>query len=112
MNRDIDRMRELLLEVEASTLSDDLHYDGDYDCYQLKLLKDAGYVDCDIYEDVEWSAEVRQLTMTGHDFLDSIRDDVAWKYVKKCIEAAKTFTLPIIASIAEAYAKRSLGLGG
>lgn len=110
MKRDLDRIREILLEIEQSSLSDDLHYDGDDDCYQLKLLREAGFVDCDVYEGEEWSVEVRQLTMKGHDFLDTIRDKGVWAQVKRAAEKARSYTFPLLFPIAESIAKQKLGL--
>ncbi|MBC3938549.1 hypothetical protein D4A47_06415 [Anaerotruncus massiliensis (ex Liu et al. 2021)] len=41
------------------------------------------------------------MTLSGHEFLESIRDDDRWKRIKSGLSAIRNFSLSAISSIAE-----------
>lgn len=130
MKRDMDLVREILLEIEKSYVSTairDLHIDG-YDketiAYHCKILHEAGLVSEYIprYADNGLFAFfVGGLTWEGNDYLDKIRDNTIWKKTKDIIkdkglplifETIKTISTTIIAAATEGVVNSILKNGG
>jgi len=119
MKRDLDLIREVLLAIEdfepetlsslqgvsprdfSGTLPQNLHH--------ITILIDAGYID-KVTEDLEPTFVVRGMTMTGHDFLDAIRDKTVWEHTKTRLGQAGGWTLDIVLAVAKEELKRRLGL--
>lgn len=89
MKRDMDLIRNILLEIE------EIPYDaGLYDLqiegysplevsYHIMLLDQAGYVDgenASTMGNAKW--KVRSLTWQGHEFLEASRDESRWNKAK------------------------------
>lgn len=107
MKRDPELMREILLALEAKPdTSSLLHprelkgWDEEAVVYELKLLKDAGYIDARLVERSEGGIFClgRLLTVTGHELLDKIRTDTQWSRTREllrkqglavCVETVK-----------------------
>jgi DNA-binding transcriptional ArsR family regulator len=97
MKRDLDLLRDILLEVEdwndpQPLRFEALAYDGKTQQeigYHLELLEDAGYIDADISK---WNsgayarALILRMTMAGHDYLDSVRSPEVWNKTKTALE--------------------------
>jgi hypothetical protein len=49
-----------------------------------------------------------QLTFVGHDFLDSVRDEVLWAKTKDGAAAAGAFSLELIKTLAKGFAKKQI----
>jgi len=98
MKRDLDLIRDILLDVEnwsnaqPLTLSS-LEYEGKTKQeigYQLELLADAGYIDVRIVKDhvgIGYSdAFIVRMKMAGHEYLDTVRSPEVWKKTKTTLE--------------------------
>lgn len=102
MKRNMDLVREILLEIEKQykgtviynfSIKDYMKEDVAVHC---KVMKEAGLLsDCAIgYSDNEISMiNVGNLTWEGYDYLDLIRDDTTWKKVK---DTAKAKGIPLM----------------
>ena len=112
MKRDLDRIREILLEIEGAEPLQELRYSGDIDCHQIQLLEDAGFVKAEIYEDSEGiSAEVERMTSQGYDFLDSIRNATIWEKVKERVRSTVgSVSLSVLSDVAITIVKRKVGI--
>ncbi len=115
--RDIDRIREILLEAEAVEVDpEEDMYSGfvDYmdkitpkDSYQLTLMKDAGLV-----AGRDASLGLFRVTNSGHDFLDAVRDDGVWNKTKsKIAHVGGSATLDVVKAVAVSILTTALGLG-
>jgi len=92
MQRNIDLIREILLEVEKKDSPMgwiDIHIEGysnEQISYHIKLLAEAGYLeanDLTTGDGFDWKPV--NLKWQGHDFLDAARDNTLWKRAKKHI---------------------------
>lgn len=107
MKRDMELIRELLLysEENAQELisildpSDFPNRDQDLVNYHLTLLEQAGYLNKG--RGAIGRRGLGTLTMSGHDFLDSIRDPEIWRNTKTVGEKAGGWTLEILSEIAK-----------
>lgn len=100
MERDMDLVRLILLEIEKeykSTVLYDLKIDG-YDmetvAYHCKILHEAKLISAykGMYADnTLQDFAVGSLTWEGHDYLDKVRDNSRWGKIKKLL---KEKTLP------------------
>lgn len=127
MKRDLDLVRELLLEVEKAekplTL-DDLEtparlaiHSQQKIRYHIWLLHSAGLVDASIfYADNEvYTATIKGLTWDGQDFLDVMREPNVFKQAKQAInEAVGSTTFEVVKQtctvVATSLIKQNLGL--
>ena len=136
MKRDLNVIREVLLEVEALEPDEMLKYDSspfsDADegenqpekFYNALLLLDSGHIRLVLHnlgeiqgrteyesKDPEyWGViEIARLTNSGHDLLDSIRDPGILAKVRK--ELTSNTTLETVQTIANRFILESLGLG-
>jgi hypothetical protein len=115
MTRDMDLLRLILLKVEGYTYTypdlSPLTIDG-YDWQvvgeHIKLLTESAYLDS---MEVDYGLCPTRLTMKGHDFLDSIRNDGVWKKVKEKVkEKGGGFTMEILKALATQALSQLLGL--
>ena len=103
MNRDMDLVRLILLEIEKEYHNSEVvnlsieGYDFETIAYHCSILHEAGYISsyrasyawgCDLV-----SFRVGGLTWSGHDYLDKVRDDSLWGKTKETI---KNKGLPLI----------------
>lgn len=96
-------------DVSLSSISDKSVYEalpewGREDVfYALFCLEQAGYIDSSIQHanNVIGEREINYMTFSGHEFLESIRDDMRWSVVKKGLSAVRNYSLSAISSIAE-----------
>jgi Hypothetical protein (DUF2513) len=98
MKRDLDLIRDILLDVENWNIPQpltlgSLEYEGKTKQeigYQLELLEDAGYIDARIIKGPEGitydDAFIVRMTMAGHDYLDSVRSQEVWNKTKTTLE--------------------------
>ena len=90
MKRDLDLIRDILLDVENWNIPQpltlgSLEYEGKTKQeigYQLELLEDAGYIDVRIIKDHVGigylDAFIVRMKMAGHEYLDSVRNPEVW----------------------------------
>ncbi len=130
MKRDMDLVREILLQIEKQYISTAIYdleiqgYDMPTVAYHCKILYDAGlisdykaqYADGDIYY-----FEVSALTWEGNDYLDKIRDNSIWRKTKDTItqrglplalDTIKTVATAFITAAVEGVANSILKNGG
>ena len=116
MKRDIELMREILFAVEAEF--DPLEIDdskNDAIKYHIALLIEAGLVkgvtnsSVSTITNIPDLAIARDLTWSGHEFLDSIRQEEVWNTLKKEFKESSFETLKSVGKqLAESFAKNKL----
>ena len=89
MKRDMDLIREILLQIEKTPrekldhLSAPEGYDYDTMTEHLVLLEDAGFVEGELIGTFRSRRYiVHKMTWDGHDFLDAVRTPMVWNEVK------------------------------
>ena len=88
MKRDWDLIRQTLLAVEAADDEERISDNDVEGCtpenfnHNTVLLTEAGLVHAKILPNLK-TTMVGSLTWEGHEFLDSIRDDVTWDNIKR-----------------------------
>jgi hypothetical protein len=115
MKRDLELMRSIILEIEASntTISDNDRSD-DW-MYNAKLLIESGFVKGSILKTVPpgntqipSSVILREITPEGHDFLDATRNPEAWEKTKSRMQQVGSWTLKLVLELATDYTKKLL----
>ena len=104
MKRDMDLIREILLEIEKlppNTETGEFPIEGwkpEEINYHIRLLCQAGYVDAisvAAMGDDEWI--VRSLTWNGHEFLEASRNQTLWNKAKALVaEKGSGLTLEVL----------------
>ncbi|MBO1903977.1 DUF2513 domain-containing protein [Microvirga sp. 3-52] len=118
MKRDMDLIRNLLLEIEESEkpvvyIADLMAAERlqgieqlDID-FHLKLLIEAGLIDANKKQGIStvggWY--IRQLTWNGHEFIDSIRDPEIWRKTKEGASTAGSWSIGLLKDLGTAYLK-------
>jgi hypothetical protein len=77
----------------------------------VEMLYDAGYIEgiaSSPYQSQYKRIAVRDLSMKGHDFLNSIRDQDVWNKTKKGADAAGGFTIDLLADLAKGFIKKKI----
>lgn len=119
MKRDLDLIRDLLLYIEASETYPVHSYDIEIPeadesqiLFHIELLIDADYIEALNSSTIgRRSYYIYRLTMSGCDYLDSVRDEQIWKdTASKIISAAGSATLEIVKSVAQTIIMSKLGL--
>ena len=122
MKRNLDLIRDILLICEEDNslrlTCDNFACDGKYSfeqiSYHIALLSDANYIDAsriaimgNLYDDYI----VHRLTMRGHDYLYSIRDESIWNQTKaKLGNHLSSATLSVISEVASSILKTMIGI--
>ena len=110
MKRDIDFIREALLEIEEncapmkfypiSSIMTKRGYETDYTYNQLLLMEEAGLFGKTV-KNLPCSFSCMGLSNYGYDFLETIRNDVVWEKTKNEIQEKKLpRTIKFIAEVA------------
>lgn len=115
MKRDMDLIRELLLDIEknhdGSGRLVPIETEGNSPAIieHLFLLNEAGLIEG---QDASHLAGrnflVQRMTWSGHDFLDSIRDPEIWKKTKEGAASVKGFSLDLVKALAKGLIKTQL----
>ena len=125
MKRDLDLLRELLLFVEeqddgrgvsfpTSVFSPFYETHTDVVVFgHLKLLAEAGLIEGIVEShgstgQASFTIMVKRLTIYGHDYLDTIRDNDVWKSTKDVAVKAGGWTLSLLGDIATSLVKAKL----
>lgn len=122
MKRDWEVIREILTRLEESqtpnaslTLKGFPERDEQLVGYQLMLLKDAGCVECVIHSSNAGdgrilAAMIKRLTNSGHDLLQTIRNDTLWNKIKSTFaEKGLEMTIESVQSLGKLLLKSMLG---
>ena len=121
MKRDLDLIRDILLQIESDNKYDgarEFYYNipeemGLTGCtreefvYHCTLLIEASYIDGAATIGM---VVVRRLTSRGHDFLDNILDAGVWKQVNFRLGSLPGVALSIVAELAKSEIKKNLAL--
>lgn len=115
MKRDMDLVRQILLEVEKQPdprQPADLKIEG-YDegtiYYHVMLLSEAGLVEAIDFSHmtaVVWRPQ--RLTWVGHEFLDDIRDPEIWRRTKEGAQKVGGFGLDVFGALAKGLIKQKV----
>lgn len=119
MKRDLDFIREILLKIEncdglfyPNELVTGAHSMADVNQH-LKLLMDVNYIDAQDASTLSGEYYiVKRITMSGYDYLDSVRSDKVWRTVKdklaKTSGGITSAALEVIKSVATHIITQSL----
>lgn len=117
MKRDMDFLRQLLLQIEETNECPKIDGKSLRDLYHLLLLNEAGLisgivvVECMGGELVLQITALPRLTWAGHEFLDAARNDTVWKSVKSKVgSAVSTVSFTVLTQLLLETAKQQLGL--
>ncbi len=93
MKRDMELVREILLQTEASPYTKGLadlnidNYSEDEVSYHVKIMEQAGLVTAiDLSTGMTFCWRPTALTWQGHEFLDAIRNDTVWNKTKEIVK--------------------------
>lgn len=122
MKRDLELIRNILLKCENDTsmqlYCEDFMEENKYSfnevSYHISLLLDNGFIEAaeiPIAGTLYSAYWVQRLTMYGHDYLDSVRDESIWRQTKERLgKCASSVALPTIAEVASNIIKASIGI--
>ena len=116
MKRDMDLLREILLQVETREPKQSLEVkiegrDRQEIVGHVHLLQEAGFVEATFTGGP--TAIVHRLTWDGHEFLDLVRDPTVWAKVTKRLKKVGGFaSVDVIKMLGVAVIKDQLGLNG
>lgn len=118
MKRDMDLIREQLLQIERldAGTEEDLPLDmGPLEPAifhgHLRLLKEGGLINAhEVPDDEEYFTHYLPLRLTwaGHDFLDTIRDPEVWARTKKGANAVKSWSVDTLKEIGKGLIKKQI----
>jgi len=118
LKRDMDLVRDLLLQIEEfdQGLGGDVEIEAGDRAPQviaehLRLLLEARLIDGDVVPDDQYAFDhivPTRLTWAGHDFLDTVRDPEIWKKTKEGALSAKGFTLDLLQDLAKGFIKKQI----
>ena len=80
-----------------------LNYKTEDIIYTVVKLKEAGFLDVKVTRasgNILVDVRIYDITFTGHEFLNDIRDDNNWKKVKEIAKSVGAFSINMIAQIA------------
>ena len=87
-------------------------YPADVILYHLELCEEYGYLA--IYSHTMGAINVKRLSVSGHEFLENIRQDTNWNKTKEVAKSAGSTSIEILSNIASnlavAYISKHLGL--
>ncbi len=122
--RDMDLIRDLLLQIEggkksfqlldrpsANALGIELEEAlSDEQVHQISLhldmLENAGFIGLQKLSGGYW--RITELTWAGHDFIDSVRDPEIWKRAKGAAAKAGGFTVGLLAAASKGLIKSQM----
>lgn len=121
MRRDMDLIRDLILNLEAMQrkpgILEELSpgegemivegYSSDEIAYHLNLIMEAGFL---VTHGRMGSGNIlfERLAWTGHDFVDSVRSPEVWAKTKKGAEAAGGFTVDLLKDLAKGFITKQI----
>ena len=116
MKLDKDLVRKILLAIEADESPPlgliELTIEGystEIVSYHVEILNEADLIegrDLTSFDGYHWAPT--RLTYSGHEFLDSIRDNEIWRLTKEGAKKAGQASIGFIWELAKAYGKQAL----
>jgi len=120
MKRDMDLVRQILLELEGAPAGQYPNYPLVVDGYDestvaahLVLLDEAGLINANVTSVGDGSVRAIpfRLTWPGHDFLDAARSESIWNQARQRIgQSIETASFHVFTTLLYALAKEKLGL--
>ena len=87
-------------------------YPADVILYHLELCEEYGYLT--IYSHTMGAINVKRLSVSGHEFLENIRQDTNWNKTKEVAKSAGSTSIEILSNVASnlitALISKKLGL--
>jgi hypothetical protein len=121
MRKDWIIIRQILLRLEDSATPNTVLRPDHFEnfppqevAYNMRLLAEAGLIEANIQELRNGSGEIgaaiaRRLTNSGHDLLDTIRNDTVWKKIKDTFrDKGLDMTFDLVLSVGKEIAKQIL----
>ena len=122
MKRDMDLVRNILLEVEAAPAGESiqvLRNVGQHShpavAEHVELLEESGLIDAEIIKTGQGRAYlIRRLTMDGHEWLDAARDPGIWNQAKQFLAKKRMegVGLSVMQELLTALVRQTLFGGG
>ena len=121
MKRNMDLVREILLQIEATEPEkanklDISSYGKDEIGPHVELMIEHGLIKGNVFPSNTGPAHrilgyhIERMTWEGHDFLEAARNDTIWKKAKeKCIEATGGLTLDGLKACLVELGKQAIG---
>jgi hypothetical protein len=115
VNRDMDLIRDMLMEVEKSATLNGCQVKIQWRTpeelyYNAMQARDAGLIDARFLPN-STDFHVLRLTYEGHEFLDAARSDTVWKKAKETVvKGTGTLTLEGLKIALAAVVKHALGV--
>lgn len=113
-------IRDLLLYLENNlTIGNNIvasnltlkQYSSDDIVYTTDKLYEAGFINCSRKSfDNKPYIMINSISYSGHQYLDTIRDNRVWKETKQKLSKFSSVSLPIIQELASSLIKSKLGL--
>lgn len=112
MKLNVDCIRDILLLVEQAPYQEVVYldkiknslksYSSDEIEYAILKLNEAEYIDARIihYDNGTIIRSIDDITYTGHQFLETIRDNKVWKETKSICGKVGTFALNFVSQVA------------
>lgn len=118
MKRDLDLLREILLQTESSassgiTASDFVSDDRSAEAvsFHIQLLLDAGYIEAIEFKTLSRLYPdfiIKRITFSGYEYLDSVRSDRVWQETKSRVAKIGSASVDVIKSVASEVIKSML----
>ncbi|CCE25782.1 DUF2513 domain-containing protein [Methylotuvimicrobium alcaliphilum] len=118
MKRDWELVRKILLKIEALetikrsvVCAQDIEdYDEENVSYHIYLLEQAGLIEAAVqkHHNTGIRALAYNLTWSGHEFLDVIRDPDIWQQTKEGAKKATGFSLELLRDLAKGLIKKKI----
>lgn len=114
MKRNMDLIREILLEIEVrppSVMGFDLNienYSPEMVSYHVLLLHEAGLIRAAEPKGNQRFWRPKRLTWRGHEFLEASKDNARWSKVKEAMEGAGGFVVEVAKTLLIELMKRQV----
>lgn len=117
MKRDDELIRKIVLKVEElgdspTAAINNFRIEGASDeavNHHVWLLGDAGYMRIRSFSTMQRTYFIPCcLTASGHDFANSIRDDIVWRSTKEAARESGVATLKMLGELAKAFIRQKL----
>ena len=121
MKKDWTIIRQILLRLEEAPTPNTVlrpdhfeHFTQQEVAYNMRLLAEAGFIEANFQELRNGSGEIgaaiaRRLNYSGHDLLDTIRNDTVWKKIKDTFrDKGLDMTFDLVLSVGKKIAEQIL----
>jgi len=123
MKRDMDLIRDIMIYLEDNLTpgkpiqSTQIPLCGDSDeeyrvfSEHIRLLLDAELIDASEVTLKGFTIyDIQRITSNGHDFLDSLRNNIVWNKTKEAAGKVGGYTISILMDLGKEYIKKQVGL--